>query len=261
MANVDETEISKALVNAYHEKLSDRIVSDVLIVGAGPSGLMAAFYLARRDVKVTLIEKRLSPGGGIWGGGMAMNEVVVQDDALPVLRELSVRYLPKEQGGLHTVDAVELASALSLNAIQAGAVLLNLVTCEDICLREGKVTGIVANRTMISGTLPVDPIVFSAKAVIDATGHDAVVVETLRKRGLLTDTACPDRPGEGPMDARSGEIFVVKNVTEIFPGLWICGMSVCTTLRGPRMGPIFGGMLLSGKRVADLLIESLGKRT
>ena len=59
------------------------------------------------------------------------------------------------------------------------------------------------------------------------------------------------------MDATSGEAFVVENVAQVFPGLWVSGMSVCATLGGPRMGPIFGGMLLSGKRVAELISSAL----
>ena len=92
---------------------------------------------------------------------------------------------------------------------------------------------------------------------MDATGHEAAVVEALRKRRLLTDSAAATRPGEGPMDASSGEAFVVEKAGEVFPGLWIAGMSVCATLGGPRMGPIFGGMLLSGKRVADLIASAI----
>jgi thiamine thiazole synthase len=42
-------------------------------------------------------------------------------------------------------------------------------------------------------------------------------------------------------------------VQEVFPGLWIAGMSVSATLGGPRMGPIFGGMLLSGQQLAQRL--------
>jgi ribulose 1,5-bisphosphate synthetase/thiazole synthase len=34
-------------------------------------------------------------------------------------------------------------------------------------------------------------------------------------------------------------------------------MSVCTTFNGPRMGPIFRGMLLSGRRVAECLLYVL----
>ncbi len=59
------------------------------------------------------------------------------------------------------------------------------------------------------------------------------------------------------MDATAGETFVVEKAGEVFPGLWISGMSVCATLGGPRMGPIFGGMLLSGERVAELIASAL----
>ena len=59
------------------------------------------------------------------------------------------------------------------------------------------------------------------------------------------------------MDATGGEAFVVEHAGEVFPGLWIAGMSVSATLGGPRMGPIFGGMLLSGQRVAAAIQASL----
>jgi sulfide-dependent adenosine diphosphate thiazole synthase len=254
MTRLDEVEISKTIIGTYHEQLLDCLTSDVAIVGAGPSGLVAAYFLARSGVKVTILEKRLSPGGGIWGGGMGMNVAVVQEEAVPLLSEMGIRSKPA-QDGLYAVDAIELGAGLCWNAVQAGATLLNLATVEDLCVREDRVTGVVINRTMIAGVLPVDPIVLSAtKAVLDGTGHEAVLVQALRKRRLLTNAATEF--GEGPMDATQGEQFVVDHAGEIFPGLWIAGMSVSTTLGGPRMGPIFGGMLLSGKRVAQLILLS-----
>ena len=47
----------------------------------------------------------------------------------------------------------------------------------------------------------------------------------------------------------------VERVAEADPGLWETGMAVGATFGGPRMGPTFGSMLLSGKRVADLILE------
>jgi thiamine thiazole synthase len=257
MSRIEDAEVSKTILGTYHERLRDRIVSDVLIAGAGPAGMMAAIRLAGKGLKVTVLEKRLAPGGGIWGGGMGMNVAVVQKQAVAILEELGIQCTPA-RAGLYAVDAVELAAGLCFSAMRAGVGLLNLMTAEDLCVRQGRVTGVVANRAGIAAAMPVDPIAFSAQAVLDATGHEAFLVQSLRKRQLLADARAASQPGEGPMDASAGETFVVENVKEVFPGLWMAGMSVAATLGGPRMGPIFGGMLLSGKRAAEL-IESARK--
>ncbi len=251
-----ETDVSQAILNAYHAKFSRALHSDVAIVGSGPSGLVAAWRLAEQGFRVVVIEKRLSTGGGIWGGSMGMNEVVIQEESLSILDQAGVRY--KNGGTLYTADAVELASALSLKAIHAGALLLNLMTAEDLCVHQGRVTGVVVNRTLLGDNLPIDPIAFSAEATIDATGHESVMAHCLQRRGLL-DRDVSGLPGEGPMNAPLGEQFVVDHVGELFPGLWITGMTVCALHGGPRMGPIFGGMLLSGLKVAEAVGRSLSK--
>ncbi|MBQ1278260.1 MAG: hypothetical protein IIY07_06410, partial [Thermoguttaceae bacterium] len=63
--------------------------------------------------------------------------------------------------------------------------------------------------------------------------------------------------GEKPMFATSGEASTVENTREYFPNLFACGMSANNVMGGYRMGPIFGGMLLSGRKAARLIIESL----
>jgi thiamine thiazole synthase len=255
MTKLDEATISKAILDAYHRELTSRIVSDVLIAGAGPSGMMAAHDLARLGFRVTVLEKRLAPGGGIWGGGLGMCQVVVPEDVLPALNQLGIRHAAYSEG-LHTVPAVELASGLCMQALEAGAALFNLLTVEDICVHDGRVRGLVVNRSLVGEALPVDPITFTANVVLDATGHEAVAVAALRRRGLPASSGQVCALGEGPMDANAGEEFVVEHVSEIYPGLWIAGMSVCAALGGPRMGPIFGGMLLSGRYAAERIAAS-----
>lgn len=250
MTNSYETRITRTILDAYYEKLSGALVSEVLVVGAGPSGLMAAKELASQGRKVAVLERQLFPGGGIWGGAMGMSEVVIQEEALHVLDGIGVR--PRVTGeGLAAVDAIELAPALVLAALRAGAVVLNLTTVEDLCVRDGAVVGVVANRTGLNDRFPLDPISFQADAVLDATGHDAALVHMLHRRRLLEGHMAPS--GEGAMDAAKGEGFVVDEVAEVFPRLWIAGMAVAAVRGGPRMGPVFGGMLLSGRAAAELI--------
>jgi ribulose 1,5-bisphosphate synthetase/thiazole synthase len=45
---------------------------------------------------------------------------------------------------------------------------------------------------------------------------------------------------------------------EVYPGLIAAGMAATAVAGGPRMGPIFGGMLLSGEKAAMLALEKLG---
>ena len=70
MAEWDEAAISRAIVSAYGRRLDAYLTSDVVIVGAGSAGLTAAHRLAARGPKVTVLEKRLTRGGGIWGAAI-----------------------------------------------------------------------------------------------------------------------------------------------------------------------------------------------
>ena len=78
-----ETEISKAITAEYNRKLTEHLENDVVIVGAGPAGLTAGYYLAKAGIKTALIERKLSIGGGIWGGAAGFNVIVTQDDEIP----------------------------------------------------------------------------------------------------------------------------------------------------------------------------------
>lgn len=66
---LDDLVISEAIVKSFMEDFIDSIKLDVAIVGAGPAGLMAGYCLAKKGRKVVIFERKLSIGGGMWGGG------------------------------------------------------------------------------------------------------------------------------------------------------------------------------------------------
>ena len=252
-----ENIISTAIINKFSAKLSEGLKLDVALVGGGPSALVAARYLAEAGLKTAIFERKLAPGGGTWGGGMLFNEVVVQDEALDILDDFSITHKKLENApGYHTLDSVEMASGLIFGAVKAGATIFNSVSVEDLVFKNGKVNGLVINWTCVERLgLHVDPLTVIAENVIDGTGHPSEILNlAVKKAKIQLDTPTGDIIGEKPMWVENGEASTVENTREYFPGLYACGMSANNVMGGYRMGPIFGGMLMSGRKVAKLII-------
>ncbi len=253
-----ETEISKGIIQTYFNKLEKNLQLDVAIVGGGPSGIVAAYYLAKAGLRVALFDRKLSPGGGMWGGAMMFNQVVIQQEAMDIIREFDIRYEPFEEN-LYTVDSIESTSSLLYHAVHAGATLFNCYSVEDVIFKDNRVSGVVVNWTpVLREGLHVDPLNVLAKFVIDGTGHDSEISKVVaRKNGIRLDTPTGAVAGERSLDVVEGEREVVAGTKEIYPGLYVCGMASSAVSGTPRMGPIFGGMLMSGKKVAEQLIARL----
>jgi len=257
---LDDIAISRSIIEAYREKLLARLELDVALVGAGPANMVAGYYLGRAGLKAAVFESKLAPGGGMWGGGMMFNEIVIQDDALHIVEELGIVCHPGEKG-YYTLDSVEATSTIISKCVKAGTVIFNLVKATDVLFSEhgGKprISGLVINWSPVEKLgLSVDPLGIKASFVVDGTGHPANICRSItRKLDVKLNTKTGDVVGEMPLWAEKGEQFTVANTGEVFPGLYVSGMAANNAFGGPRMGPIFGGMLQSGKKVAGILIE------
>jgi len=255
-----ESRISRAVWRAAAADWERFAEVDVAIVGAGPSGLTAAKYVAQGGLRVLVLERRLSFGGGIGGGGMLLHKVVLDLKAEPVLKDFDVRYELLPDLGLYVADAAELLAKLAAGAIDAGAKVLLGVTVEDVIVRENpfRVTGVVVQWSAVPlAGLHVDPLFIEAKAVVDATGHDAEVLRIVEKKNPEVGFKVAV---ERSAWAEVGEADVVERTGKIVEGLYVAGMAVATLYRIHRMGPIFSGMLLSGRKVAELLLNDLRAR-
>lgn len=255
---LDEITISRAIIQAYSQKLIDALDVDVAIVGGGPAGMVCGYYLAKAGKKVVLFERKLSIGGGMWGGGIMYNEIVIQESAKKIMNEFGVTTRPYEKG-YYLSDSIESVSTICSKAVKAGLKIFNLLSAEDVMIRGKKVCGLVLNWTAVEmANLHVDPITMRAKFVVDATGHPAEVARIIeRKSGIQLKTRLGKLMGEQSMWAEVGEETIVKNSKEVCPGFYVCGMCANAVFGGPRMGPIFGGMLLSGEKVAKDLLKKV----
>ncbi len=259
---INEIVISRAIVERFFEKLLSNLEPDVAIVGGGPSGLVAGYYLARAGRKVALYERKLSIGGGMWGGGMMFNEIVVQQGALSVLDEFGISYRPCGEEGYYTADSVEATSTLTSMAVKAGVSVFNCVSVEDVMIRPDRIVGLVINWSPVEMSgLHVDPLAVRAPFVVDATGHAVEVVRVVEKKvpGTLM-TGSGKVEGEKSMWSNRAESLTLENTREVYPGLYVTGMAANATFGGPRMGAIFGGMLLSGQKVANDILVKLENR-
>ena len=186
-----------------------------------------------------------------------MNKVTFRHPSQKILDELGVPY-ENFNKGLYVAEGPHACSKLIVSACEAGVKIINMTSVDDVVLREkNRISGVVINWTPVS-RLPreincVDPVALESKFVIDASGHDAIVVKKLEDRGLLKIA------GMGGMWVEKSEDEVVEKTSEVHPGLIVTGMAVSTTYGLPRMGPTFGSMLLSGRKAAEIVYKKLRK--
>lgn len=258
--SVEEETITRIIVRKTMEDWLNIAETDVVIVGAGPSGLTAAMYTAKAGLKTVLFERRLSFGGGMGGGGMQFHKIVVETPADAILREIGCR-MEELESGVFVVDAAEMIAKLASKAIDAGAKIILGVTVDDVIYRGDppRITGVVIQwSSVVMAGLHVDPLGVKARAIVDCTGHDAEVLSVASRKIPELNISVV---GEKSMWAPQAEKLIVEGTREVCPGLFAAGMAVAAIDRTPRMGPIFGGMLLSGAKVAQLIVNKfLGER-
>ncbi|MCD1296227.1 ribose 1,5-bisphosphate isomerase [Methanocella sp. CWC-04] len=256
---LSEVTISKAIIDDFSKTFLDYTEIDAGIVGAGPSGLVCAAYLARSGAKVAVFERKLSVGGGMWGGGMMYPRIVVQKEALRILDDFNIRYR-EYVPGYYLANSIEAVGKLAAAAVDSGAEIFNLMSVEDVMIRQDDtITGLVINWTAVEmAGLHVDPLSISSKVVIDATGHDADVCRIVQRK-VSAERLNEGRGvvGEKSMWADVGEKVLLSTTKEVYPGLIVAGMAANAVSGGHRMGPIFGGMLLSGELAAKKAKEYL----
>jgi thiamine thiazole synthase len=250
-----EADVTRAVTRAWWQQFDQMIQSEVLIVGAGPSGLCCAWNLGRRGIRAVVVEQANHLGGGFWNGGYLANKAAIRRPAEQILEELRVPIFDAGQG-INLCDPPHATAALICGCYGAGVRFLNLTVVRDVIWRENRLDGLVVNwaplYAMPANTAHVDPIGLESHVVVDATGHDAAVVNMLAKRNI-----CPKPPGNGAMWIEESEEEVVKRTGEYLPNLWICGLAVAAVHGTPRMGPAFGAMLLSGERAAEQIAGRL----
>lgn len=257
IAPLHEAEITRTIAQEWHRTFDEVVSSDVLIIGSGPSGLVCGTELAASGLNVVIVEQMNHLGGGFWNGGYLMNKAAIAHPAQEILGKIGVP-CKKISEEMYIVDPPHATGRLIAAAYDAGVKVLNMTKVVDLIIRgernhlEGAVVNWYPLEVMNHDVAHVDPIALESKMVVDATGHDAVALQILARRGLYNKV-----PGNGAMWVERSEEMVMKNTGEAYANLFMVGLSVAAAYGSPRMGPSFGAMLLSGKKGAELIMEKL----
>ncbi len=222
--------------------------SDVIIAGAGPSGLMTAIDLARLDLKILLIERNSYAGGRLWESDFLISSSIFMAQLRGILDDLRISY-KKGKDGLFTKGGPNISSKLVLAACDAGVKILNLAEFSDVIYGDENVEGVIMNwrpqLSLKSEVTAVIPVVLKSQIVVDATGIGAQVYQSLKKRGVKEPHKFE------PVDIRISEELLLEKTGILYPGLASAGMAVAAIYGIPQGGLTLCSMLLSGRKAAQ----------
>ena len=228
-APLRERDITRQIAREYYKEFDQLIESDV-ISRRRAFRVDLRHDLAEMGFRTVIVEQSLALGGGFWSGGYLMNKATICEPANEILEEIGVPCKKiTECEGMYMVDPPHATGALIAAAYRGGAKIMNLTRVVDLILRrDGILEGVVVNNTTAEmaghDILHVDPIALESKIVVDATGHDAVVVELLHKRNLYKAV-----PGNGAMWVSRSEEEVMDRTGEVYPNCFVIGLAVAAS--------------------------------
>ncbi|KAH3900184.1 probable Thiamine thiazole synthase [Saccharomycodes ludwigii] len=289
---ITESTVSRAMTSRYFKDVYDYAIADVIIVGAGSSGLSAAYVIAkaRPDLKVVIIESSLAPGGGCWVSGMLYSAQVVRKPAHLFLDELEVPY--EDEGDYVVVKHAALFTSTITSKVLSlpNVKFFNAVTVEDLvtkpCEENDKnskltVSGVVINWTLVTMAHDtqscMDPNVielsgynedgtrdYSKKhgVILSATGHDGPFGAFCAKRIAALEPETTEFKSMKGLDMNKSEDEVVKHAGSHKGGvdsIFFCGMEEAEIYGLSRMGPTFGAMFVSGIKAGEEILKHFAK--
>lgn len=247
-APIRESQVSRAMTRRYFEDLDSHAESDIVIVGAGSCGLSTAYVLANRrpDLRITIIEAGVAPGGGAWLGGQLFSAMVMRKPADAFLREVGVPYEEDDTGNFVVVKHAALFTSTLLSKVLAmpNVKLFNATCVEDLITRPSngedvRIAGVVTNWTLVTmhhdDQSCMDPNTINAPVIISTTGHDGPMGAFSVKR-LVSMQRIEKLGGMRGLDMNTAEDAIVKNTREIVPGLIVGGMELSEVDGANRMG-------------------------
>ncbi|KAG9438995.1 hypothetical protein H6P81_019160 [Aristolochia fimbriata] len=259
---IKESIVSREMTRRYMMDIIAHADTDVVVVGAGSAGLSCAYELSKNpNVRIAIIEQSVSPGGSAWIGGQLFSAMVVRKPAHFFLNELNISY--EEQDSYVVVKHAALFTSTIISKLLArpNVKLFNAVVVEDLIVNGGRVGGVVMNWAFASMNHEKQPClnsnVMEAKVVISSCGFGgpfgATGVKRLKSMGMVSSVT-----EMKVLDMNSAEDAIVKHTKEIVPGMIVTGKEVTEIGGAPRLGPIFGAMMVSGQKAAHLALKALG---
>ncbi|CCK70574.1 thiamine thiazole synthase KNAG_0E03150 [Huiozyma naganishii CBS 8797] len=280
---IRESTVSRAMTRRYFQDMDKFAVSDVVIIGAGSSGLSAAYVIAknRPDLKIAIIESNVAPGGGAWLGGQLFSAMIMRKPAHLFLNDLGIQY--EDEGDYVVVKHAALFTSTVLSKVLEfpNVKLFNATAVEDLVTRpagpngEVSAAGVVTNWTLVAMAHDLqscmDPNVIELSGykddgtrdeskkhgvILSTTGHDGPFGAFTAKR-IVTIDSKKNLGGMKGLDMNRAEAAVVKE-SGAYDGVnsvYFAGMESATLHGLNRMGPTFGAMAVSGIKAAEEILK------